>query len=194
VRTGDATPCISGASALTEARLLESWCSRSKLSRSSREKRQCSMGVRALDPPNKSVSRSFDPEKRFLDPEKKRCIFVLCERACIFVYLRVVTILCIFATRYTSLVISDSPTRSGPCPWLTATSWVAALLADLHAASSRVSPSGQFGALVFRHLSIQLELRYLGMERQTVTFITLRLIIDLGGAHSTWLRRMLTFR
>ena len=37
----------------------------------------------------------------------------------------------------------------------------------------RVSPSGQFGALVFRHLSIQLELRYLGMERQTVTFITL---------------------
>ena len=45
-----------------------------------------------------------------------------------------------------------------------------------------------FVALVFRHLSIQLELRYLGMERQTVTFITLRLIIDLGGARSTWLR------
>ena len=41
---------------------------------------------------------------------------------------------------------------------------------------------------MFRHLSIQLELRYLGMERQTVTFITLRLIIDLGGARSTWLR------
>ena len=38
---------------------------------------------------------------------------------------------------------------------------------------------------MFRHLSIQLELRYLGMERQTVTFITIRLIIDLGGARST---------
>ena len=66
---------------------------------------------------------------------------------------------------------------------------VAALLADC----VRVLPSG-FGARMFRHLSIQLELRYFGMERQTVTFITLRLIIDLGGARSTWVKRMLTFR
>ena len=65
---------------------------------------------------------------------------------------------------------------------------VAALLADLHACVCRRLVSS--GALVFRHLSIQLELRYLGMERLTVTiivcvFITLRLIIDWGGARST---------
>ena len=54
-----------------------------------------------------------------------------------------------------------------------ATSWVAALLCRL--ACLRVLPFRQFGALAFRHLSIQLEFRYLLFwnVRQTVTFITL---------------------
>ena len=43
-----------------------------------------------------------------------------------------------------------------------ATAWIAALLADLHVCVCRRFVC--YGALVFRHLSIQLEFRYLGMN------------------------------